>query len=141
MFFGEYQHNIDKKGRISVPFRFRDELGNKMIIARGLEQKPCLSLYSPEEWKKLDETVRSMPAAKAKTVQKFLYPGASELEYDAQGRILIPQNLRDFAKLESSAYVIGMSSHIQIWNIDIWNECSADNTPENVFECISEIIL
>ena len=139
MIYGEYQHNIDKKGRMFIPSKFRDELGEKFMVCKGLDGKPCLFIYSMEEWQLLDEKIQSMPVVKSRKLQRFVYPGAAEVECDGQGRILLPAKLREYANLENSATVVGVSRRAEIWNTDSWNEQADECTPENVLELMEEL--
>ena len=139
MIYGEFQHNIDKKGRMFIPSKFREDLGEKFMVCKGLDANPCLFVYSMEEWKKLDETIQSMPVAKSRQVQKFIYPGAAEVECDGQGRILLPLKLREYAKLESNATVIGVSKRAEIWNTDVWAAEAEKCTPEMVTSLMEEL--
>lgn len=120
MFFGEYQHNIDKKGRTFIPSKFREELGESFIICRSIDSRPCLRVYSKEQWQVLDEKLRALPA-KAGDFKRKIYSSATQIECDAQGRALIPAKLREFAKLEGVASFIGMSDFFEIWHPDNWN--------------------
>lgn len=139
MVSGEFQHNIDKKGRMFIPSKFREELGEKLMVCKGLDGKPCLFVYSMEAWNILDEKIQSMPMAKSIKLQRFIYAGAAEVECDGQGRILLPANLRAYANLESGATVVGMSRRAEIWNPDSWNEESKECTAESAFNLMEEL--
>lgn len=97
MFMGEFQHNIDQKGRIIIPSKFREGLGDRFVITRGLDQ--CLFAYPMEEWKRLEEKLKKLPLTKkdARAFTRFFFSGAVECEFDKQGRINIPQTLRKYA--------------------------------------------
>ena len=139
MIYGEYQHNIDKKGRMFIPSKFRDELGERFMVCKGLDGKPCLFIYSMEEWQILDDKIQSLPVASTRQLQRFIYSGAAEVECDAQGRILLPAKLREYANLEGSATVVGVSRRAEIWNSDSWNEESTEYTPESVFNIMEQL--
>lgn len=139
MLFGEYQHTIDKKGRMFVPSKFRDNLGERFMICKGLDGKPCLFIYSMEEWTKLDEKIQQLPVAQTRDLQRFLFTGAAEVECDAQGRVLLPQNLREYASLEGNAAVVGASRHGEIWNTERWAEVSSECTPENIAKIMENL--
>lgn len=139
MLFGEYQHNIDKKGRVIIPSRLRDGLGEQFMICKGLEENRCLYIYSLDQWEDLTERIQQMPTAKSRTLKRFLYAGAAELECDSQGRVLIPANLREYASLEGAAYIVGASDHAEIWNSDKWLEVSEKTTPEVVAQLMEEL--
>ena len=105
MLYGRFQHNIDAKGRIFVPAKLRKELGDSFIAAAVLDH--CVSLYSLEEWDKLQEKLADMPMTKARKLQRYLSANAADVQVDAQGRILLPKNLLAYAGLEKEALVVG----------------------------------
>lgn len=136
MLYGGYQHNIDKKGRIAIPAKLRDELGQSFMICRGIYGKRCLCVYSTEKWNELVEKIGMLPSAKSSVVKRFLYEGAFNVEFDTQGRILIPASLREYAELESDAHIIGMDTNLEIWNTELWAEENAKYSPESVAEIV-----
>ncbi|EKU94377.1 cell division protein MraZ [Alloiococcus otitis] len=125
MLMGEFQHNIDAKGRLIVPSKFRESLGESFIVTRGLDG--CLFGYPQEAWSELEEKLKQLPLAKKESRQftRFFYSGAVECSLDKQGRINLPKTLIDYAKLEKSCYLIGVSERIEIWSEDRWKEVSA----------------
>ncbi|WP_058307915.1 division/cell wall cluster transcriptional repressor MraZ [Gracilibacillus massiliensis] len=122
MFMGEYQHNIDTKGRIIVPSKFRDGLGEQFVITRGLDQ--CLFAYPMNEWHQLEEKLKKLPLTKkdARAFTRFFFSGAVECELDKQGRINIPAPLRKYASIEKECAVIGVSNRVEFWADDKWND-------------------
>ena len=122
---GEFQHNIDAKGRLIVPSKFRESLGESFIVTRGLDG--CLFGYPKEAWSELEEKLKQLPLAKKESRQftRFFYSGAVGCSLDKQGRINLPKTLIDYAKLEKSCYLIGVSERIEIWSEDRWKEVSA----------------
>ncbi|MEH7011916.1 division/cell wall cluster transcriptional repressor MraZ [Neobacillus niacini] len=120
MFMGEYHHSIDNKGRMIVPSKFRDELGEMFIITRGLDQ--CLFGYPLTEWALIEEKLKGLPLTKkdARAFTRFFFSGATESELDKQGRINIPAPLLQYAKLEKECVVLGVSNRIEIWSKQIW---------------------
>lgn len=132
MLYGGYQHNIDKKGRIFIPAKLRDDLGESFIICRAIHQKPCLWVYSLAEWDKLVEKISQLPKAKSSSMRRFLFEGAFNVEFDTQGRIIIPAALREYAKLEGDAHIIGMTQNLEIWNTALWEEENKTYTPEAI---------
>lgn len=122
MFMGEYQHNIDAKGRMIVPAKFREGLGEKFVLTRGLDQ--CLFAYPMDEWKILEEKLKKLPLTKrdARRFTRFFFSGAVECEVDKQGRINIPQPLRTYSKLEKECVVIGVSNRVEVWSKEIWED-------------------
>lgn len=139
MLFGGYQHNIDKKGRVFIPAKLRDELGESFIICRGIYGKRCLCVYSLSEWDKLVEKISTLPSTKSSGVKRFLFDGAFNVEFDTQGRILIPAVLREYAQLESEAHIIGMDTNLEIWNTELWSKENDTYTPESVASIMEEL--
>ncbi len=122
MFMGEYQHNIDSKGRLFIPARFREGLGDSFVVTKGLDG--CLFAYPRSEWEVLEQKLKSLPFTKgdARAFVRFFFSGAAICEVDKQGRILIPVNLREFAQLEKDAIVIGVSTRVEIWAKGQWEQ-------------------
>ncbi len=139
MLYGGYQHSIDKKGRVFIPSKFREELGENFIVCRGIYGKRCLCVYSQEQWDRLVEKIGTLPSAKSSSVKRFLYDGAFNVEFDSQGRILIPAALREYAELESEAHIIGMDTNLEIWNTSLWDEENKQCTPESVASIMEEL--
>ncbi|MGY4112224.1 MraZ protein [Aeribacillus sp. SP014] len=136
MFMGEYQHTIDSKGRLIVPAKFREGLGEKFVLTRGLDQ--CLFGYPLSEWKVIEEKLKALPLTKkdARAFTRFFFSGAIECEMDKQGRINIAAPLLAYAKLEKECVVIGVSSRIEIWSKQNWEQYVAEQ--EESFEEIAE---
>ena len=133
MFMGEYHHNVDTKGRLIVPAKFREDLGEMFVLTRGLDQ--CLFGYPLNEWKIIDEKLKGLPMTKkdARAFTRFFFSGATECEIDKQGRINISSPLLNYAKLEKECVILGVSNRIEIWSQDIWNDYfseSADSFAE-----------
>ena len=122
MFIGEYSHTIDAKGRLIVPSKFREQLGEEFVVTKGLDG--CLFVYENSEWKSFEEKLHALPLtnANARKFTRFFLAGASACELDRQGRILIPAVLREFAKLEKDVTVIGVGRHAEIWNTQAWQQ-------------------
>ena len=120
MFIGEYQHSLDSKNRIIVPAKLREGLGNKFVITKGLDG--CLYAYPLEEWKILEDKLKTLPLTNkdARTFVRFFFSGACEVELDKQFRGLIPQNLREYAKIEKDIVSIGVLSRVEIWSKEMW---------------------
>ncbi|UOQ43140.1 division/cell wall cluster transcriptional repressor MraZ [Halobacillus salinarum] len=139
MFMGEYQHNIDAKGRIIVPSKFRDDLGANFVLTRGLDQ--CLFAYPMDEWKLLEEKLKKLPLTKkdARAFTRFFFSGAVECEVDKQGRINIPQPLRKYAALDKECVVIGVSNRIEFWSSDEW-ETYFDASEESFSEIAENML-
>ncbi len=122
MFTGEYTQKMDTKGRTIVPAKFREELGTSVVVTRGLDG--CLFAYSKEAWHTLEEKLSSLPFAdrKVRDFNRFFLAGASELETDKLGRVLMPAVLRKFGNLDKEVVWVGVGDRLEIWNSDKWNE-------------------
>jgi MraZ protein len=136
MFLGEYQHSLDPKGRIIVPSKFREELGDRFITTKGLDN--CLFLYPMDEWKIIEEKLRALPFTRAdvRSFARFFFSGASELEIDRQGRILLPANLREYAGIEKELTIIGVGARVEIWANEKW--APYNQTAQSSYEVIAE---
>jgi MraZ protein len=136
MLIGEYYHTLDNKGRAIVPSRFREELGERFIITRGLDS--CLFLYPMSEWKSLENKFKSLPFTKSETraFMRLLFSGATEVEIDKQGRILLPPLLREHSRLQKEVVFIGVSNRAEIWSKEIWEEYR--NKADLSFEQVAE---
>ncbi len=139
MLIGEYQHNIDLKGRVAVPARFRDDLGALFYITKGLDN--CLFVLPQDEWSRLVEKIKTMPISKARGLQRFFFSGAAEVVPDKQGRILIPQQLREHAELDKEVTFIGTSSRVEIWNSNKWAEFNCVLTQDSIAEAMDMLDL
>lgn len=133
---GEFQHSVDDKGRMIIPAKFREGLGASFIVTRGLDQ--ALFVYPQEEWKVLEQKLKSLPLMKsdARAFTRFFFSGATECELDKQGRINIPQNLREHAKLVKETVVIGVSSRVEVWSKKVWESYAQQS--EESFNDIAE---
>ena len=122
MFMGEYNHTIDAKGRLIVPAKFREILGDNFIVTKGLDG--CLCVYPNDEWIRFEEKLKSLPLTNknARQFTRFFLAGAAACEVDKQGRILLPQVLREFASLEKDVVLVGVASRIEIWSRERWDE-------------------
>ena len=137
MVTGEYQHALDNKGRIFIPAKLRDELGTAAYVTLSMDR--CLSVYSEESWNGLVEKVNALPFVRQRKMRP-LFAHAVRCELDAQGRILLPQKLRAYAKLEKDVVVIGVSNRAEIWNADAWAALEAEELkPENLAAVMEEL--
>lgn len=134
---GTYSHNIDVKGRMSFPTRLRELLGPAFFVTKGLDG--CLFVYSQTEWAALEEKIQALPLSKGRTLQRFFFSGAAEVEPDKQGRILLPQHLREYAGLDKDVMVIGASNRAEIWDREKWEAANAAVTPEMLEEAMDEL--
>ncbi|MDD6720295.1 division/cell wall cluster transcriptional repressor MraZ [Lactobacillus porci] len=121
MFMGEYQHNLDAKGRLIIPAKFREQAGNRMIFTRGLDG--CIFAYPPEEWAKVEAKLAKLPLTKknARSFTRMFYSGAMEGEFDKQGRVNLTPVLKDHAGLKKECVIVGVSSRIEIWAKERWD--------------------
>lgn len=125
MLIGEHKHTMDTKKRLSLPSKFRKELGKKVVLTRGLDT--CVFVYSVSEWKKFSEKLSSLSMGQADTraFNRFILGGAVEVDIDAAGRVLVPDFLKDFAKLKESVVVAGISNRVELWDEKTWNNYQA----------------
>lgn len=128
MFIGEYQHTLDNKGRIIIPSKFRDALGDSFVITKGLDT--CLFVYSMEEWNIIQDKLKALPLTNkdARAFVRFFFSGANEVSLDKQGRVLLPSNLREHSKLDKDTVVIGVATRIEIWSKDEWENYNSDDS-------------
>lgn len=136
MFIGEYSHTIDQKGRIAIPVKMRAKLADGAVVTRGLDS--CLFVYPKNEWEKLAQKLSTLPITdpKARAFSRLMLAGAMDLEFDKQGRVLLPGYLRSYADVKSKAIVAGLYNRIEIWNEAKWNEYK--NNSEKETDSISE---
>lgn len=136
MLIGEYEHSLDTKGRLIMPSKLREDMGEKFIVTKGLDG--CLFGFSKSEWLNFEEKLKTLPLSdkNARNFVRFFLSGATECELDKQGRFLIPANLRVAANLEKDAIIIGVGTRLEIWDKATWEKCdeeiSADEIAENM---------
>ena len=128
MFMGEFHHNIDEKGRLIIPAKFRQELGERFVLVRGLEK--CLYVYSMPEWNNLVAKLKTLPFTKkdVRTFTRSFFSGATECDFDRQGRINITSPLVSYAGITKECVIIGASDRLEIWSEDGWNSFFDDNS-------------
>jgi MraZ protein len=139
MFIGEYHHTIDEKGRIIVPAKFREELGNNFIVTRGIED--CLFVYSTENWATITNKLNSLPFTHkdARTFNRFFMSGATDVELDKQGRMNLPAPLISYAHLLKDCVIIGTGDRLEVWSEESWSRFfdstkdSMSDIAENLF--------
>lgn len=139
MFLGEYQHSLDIKARLIVPARFREELGVRFVATKGLDN--CVFIYPLDEWKIIEEKIRSLPFTRsdARSFARFFFSGATELEADKQGRVVLPQNLREYANIDKDLVIIGVGSRIEIWSSSTW--ATYNQTAASSYENFAESLV
>jgi len=117
LFRGEHHYSLDDKGRIVLPPKFRAALGNRVVVTRGLDE--CVAVYSPQEWTKNEKKLRSLSVSRRDFV-RFVLASAEDIELDRQGRMTVPAHLREYAKIERDAVVVGVGSRLEIWSLQNW---------------------
>ncbi len=141
MFIGEYNHSMDDKGRLAIPAKFRVSLRGGAVVAKGLDN--CLVIYPKKEWEKLATKISSLPFNKKndRTMARFILAGATEADFDNQGRITLPDYLRSFAKLHKKAVIAGLYSRLEIWDESAWNKykTSTERQTNQIAEALGEI--
>ncbi len=131
MFIGEYAHNLDDKGRIAVPKKFRSDLRKGAVVTKGLDS--CLFLYTKKEWEKLAKKLSNLPFAQAnsRAFSRSMLAGAMDVEIDGQGRIVLPEYLRQFAGLSKEVIVAGLYSRLELWDSAKWSEYKVKTESES----------
>lgn len=139
MFMGEYNHSVDAKGRLIVPAKFREQLGDEFVVTKGLDG--CLFVYPQEEWKHIEDKFREVPLTTkdARKFSRFFFAGAATCEVDKQGRILIPGVLREFAELEKDVVLVGVLSRIEIWSKTKWEESNTYDDMDEIAEHMADL--
>jgi len=139
MLIYEYRHSIDQKGRLFIPVKLHDSLGNSFVLCPSFDENECLFAYSPKEWEKIEEQIYALPSKQAQIVRRRIFSRAAEIECDSQGRVSIPQKLREYAGLSATAVLIGSGSHVEIWSEERWDQYNS-KTEEEAAESIMENI-
>jgi len=140
MFYGEYPYKVDDKGRVPLPPKFRRELKAGMILTKGLEK--CITVYSPEEWKRVSERLaaRAVSPASSRKLTRSLFGSAFSASFDGQGRIVLPYSLREYAGIGDAAVVVGVNNAIELWGEEDWKaeKSSADEQAAKIIESLGE---
>lgn len=141
MFIGEYRHNLDEKGRLAIPVKFREKLRGGAVITKGLDNS--LFLYPKKEWEKMAEKLSSMPISQsgARAFSRMMLAGAYDIEIDKQGRAVVPQTLRDFAGIKGNTVIAGLYKRIEIWDLKSWEKYKENTEKESneIAENLSEL--
>ncbi|MEM7531588.1 MAG: division/cell wall cluster transcriptional repressor MraZ [Chloroflexota bacterium] len=142
MFLGEFTHNLDSKGRLTLPAKYREQLKQGLVVTRNPSGK-CLLLYPMAEWEVLAKRISELPLANRQSalLRRVLFSGAEDLMLDKQGRILLSQRLRKFAQIDGSTVLAGMNTFIELWNPELWDEqvlqqLEQDGLDEDLFEAL-----
>ncbi|MBE6988791.1 MAG: division/cell wall cluster transcriptional repressor MraZ [Ruminococcaceae bacterium] len=134
---GTYEHNVDAKGRLFIPTKLRDELGDNFVMTKGLDG--CLALYSQKNWAVMEEKIASLPSSKARSLQRYFFSNAMDCEPDSQGRVVIPQVLREFAGITKAVVVIGIVDKAEIWDAEKWRQYNESIDEEDVLKSMEEL--
>ena len=139
MFMGEYNHTIDGKGRLIIPSKFRESLGELFVVTKGLDG--CLFVYDEQEWNRFEEKLKSLPLTNkdARQFVRFFLAGAAEVEVDKQGRILLPANLREYAGMEKDVVLVGVASRVEIWSKERWEGAAAYEDMDEIAEHMAQL--
>ena len=138
MLIGQYQHTIDNKKRLALPVKFRGELGEKIIVTKGVEN--CLVVYTEKEWETVSEKLANLPVSQgeARSFTRHLLASAMEVSLDKLGRILIPDYLKEYAELKKNVVVCGLSNRLEIWDDQKWQDYT-ENAKKGVEEIVSKL--
>jgi len=141
MFIGEYTHNLDNKGRLAIPAKFRKQLGESAIVTRGLDR--CLFVFTAAAWEEMVKKISALPISQSnsRAFARLMLSGAAEAEMDQQGRVLIPENLRQYADLKKTAVVAGLYNRIEIWDDTAWKsyKSKTEAASEDIAEKLGEL--
>ena len=134
---GEYQHTLDAKGRLFIPAKLREQLGDGFVVTKGLDE--CLFLYPQKAWDELEQKIRQLPMSKSRGLQRFFLSSAADVTVDRQGRIVIPTTLRSYANLERDVVVIGVGERAELWDARRWNTYTDDLDCESIAQAMEEL--
>ena len=139
MFMSEYNHTVDAKGRLIIPSKFRETLGDEFVVSKGMDG--CLFVYANEDWAAFEQRLTSLPLINkdARNFARFFLAGAATVEVDKQGRILLPSNLRTFAGLDKDVVLVGVGSRIEIWSKENWEKASEMQDMDAITESMSAL--
>ena len=141
MFIGEYNHNLDLKGRLAIPAKFRASFKDGAIVTKGLDN--CLFFYSKKQWEKMADNFAQLPIgqAKARAFSRHMLAGAMDVDFDNQGRITLPEYLRKFSSLEKKVIIAGLYDHLEIWDETAWNKYKrqAEKNSNEIAESLGEL--
>lgn len=137
MVYGTYEHNLDAKGRVFIPAKIKDYLGDTFVMTKSMD--PCIAVYSMDMWRKYVNKLSELPSMKARGIQRFIFASAVEATPDTQGRVLIPQLLREYARLEKEIVIIGNNDHAEIWNAERYKQYNDDQDIDGMVETLTEL--
>ena len=138
MYMGEFSHSLDSKGRMTIPAKFRNSLGERFVVTRSLDN--CLCIYDMKSWEAFSEQLQSLAYSvkDQRTFTRFFFSGAAEVEPDKMGRILLPASLRAAAMIEKDVVLVGAGSRIEIWSKDVWEEALSSDEMSDIAEAMAE---
>ena len=137
MLIGQFEHTIDAKGRINFPAKFREDMGDRFILTKGLDN--CVAVYSLEEWRRWEQKLSTLPDSKSRQLKRFFFASATDVEPDKQGRIVLPAVLREYAGLEKDVVVIGASDRAEIGDAKRWAADNEDLTADQMAELMDSL--
>ena len=139
VFMGEYNHTVDAKGRVIIPAKFREALGDAFVVTKGLDG--CLFVFAMDEWSSFEEKLRTLPIANkdARKFTRFFLAGAADVEPDKQGRVLIPNNLREFGGLTKDVVLVGVSNRVEIWDKERYEESTEFDDMDEIAEHMADL--
>ena len=136
MLLGQFDYSLDAKGRVFIPSKLRDELGETFVIAKSMD--PCIAIYSYEKWEAYISKLSTLPQTRARAINRFFLSSAIEASSDTQGRVVIAQSLREYAHLEKEVTIIGVGDHAEIWNAEKYREYMDEQSIEDMTEVLME---
>ncbi len=137
MLTGKYCHSIDAKNRIIIPSKIKEQLGETITILRGSDK--CLTVYSAEEWESYAKKISEISKTKVRDITRYLYSNSIEVQPDSQGRVMIPQDMLNFAGIEKNVITVGCGRYAEIWSQEVWNAQQLDEEPENFTAMLLEL--
>ena len=135
MLMGKYPHSIDSKNRLIIPSKLKEQLGQNITIIKDAER--CLCVYSAEEWANYTKIINELPKSQAREVTRFLYSNAIEVQPDSQGRVLLPQDMVEYAGIIKNVITVGCGKYVELWAEERWNEKGLGDAPENFAETLA----
>ncbi len=136
MLLGQFDYSIDAKGRVFVPAKLKESLGDSFVLAKSMD--PCIAIYSKEMWEQYVAKLATLPEIKARVIRRFVFSTATEATADSQGRVLLSQPLREYAGLEKEVTIIGVGDHAEIWNADKYSEYMKEQSVDNMIDTLME---
>ena len=129
MLTGKYKHSLDTKNRLIIPSRLKEQLGDTVTILRGSDR--CLTVYSAEEWEKYAQKISELPKTQVRALTRYLYSNSLEVKPDAQGRVMLPEEMLQYANITKNIITVGCGKYVEIWSEEVWEEQQLDDEPED----------